>query len=109
MSRNCDNPDCENLVPNLPSHHIRMGNSVFCSTKCKEEFFLWVVAVARRKSRDRRSGSQLGEARGVAWQSSAVGPRTSTATACAEQPASFDDGHGMTVTRQPQPAIPRPR
>ena len=67
MSRNCDNPDCENLVPNLPSHHIRMGNSVFCSTKCKEEFFLWVVAVARQNPEigvRARNWEKRGELRG---------------------------------------------
>jgi hypothetical protein len=52
MSHSCDNPDCESSVRDL-GHHISIGDSVFCSMKCKEEFLLWVVAFARQKSRGR--------------------------------------------------------
>ncbi len=49
MARRCDNPDCDNSVQSWRSRHICLGNSEFCSTKCKEEYFLWVEAVARQE------------------------------------------------------------
>jgi hypothetical protein len=50
MSRSCDNPNCINTVDCARGSHTRFANSTFCSSKCKEEFFLWVVAVAHCKT-----------------------------------------------------------
>jgi len=47
--RHCDNPDCENVVPNVRSWNIRIGNNVFCGKKCKVQYLLWVEAVARQR------------------------------------------------------------
>jgi hypothetical protein len=44
VSRSCDNPDCGKAVGNAHA------DSMFCSAKCKEEFFVWVVTVAQCKA-----------------------------------------------------------
>jgi hypothetical protein len=45
VSRSCDNPDCGKAVDNAHA------DSIFCSAKCKEEFFLWIVALAHCKAK----------------------------------------------------------
>ena len=50
VSRSCDNPDCGNTVDSAHGSRARFADGIFCSPKCKEEFFLWVVAVAHCKA-----------------------------------------------------------
>jgi hypothetical protein len=50
MSCSCDNPNCSSAVDRARGSHARCANIVFCSLKCKEEFFLWVVAVEHCKA-----------------------------------------------------------
>jgi hypothetical protein len=50
MSHSCDNPNCSNTVDCARGDHARCANSTFCSSRCKKEFFLWVVAIAHCKT-----------------------------------------------------------
>jgi hypothetical protein len=47
--RRCDNPDCDNVLGDVRGRQFWFGNSLFCSSKCKAEYFLWVEAIARQR------------------------------------------------------------
>src|SRR5262249_33141917 len=46
VSRSCDNPDCSNTVDSAHGSRALLADGIFCSSKCKEEFFLWGIAAA---------------------------------------------------------------
>jgi hypothetical protein len=51
MSRFCDNPDCDNALGSASGRYTHFAKRTFCSTKCKEEFFLWVLALAHLEAK----------------------------------------------------------
>ena len=46
MSCPCDNPDCDHALGSASGRSTHFAKRTFYSTKCKEEFFLWVLEVA---------------------------------------------------------------